>query len=126
MPIRILLTGSNRLLLEGLAGLLRQSEDFEVTGLACDGEDVVAHALEESPDVVLLDLAGMDVKQTVRRLTTTEPTPKVVVVVDEESQLSTLDEQAVESIAAFVRKPPSVADLGETIEFVVPLLVDPA
>lgn len=54
---RVMLIEDNRLLREGIAGMLNSLEDLEVIALAEDGDAIEAlDASGKSPDVVLLDL----------------------------------------------------------------------
>ena len=55
---RVLLIEDNRLLREGIADMLDAQDDFEVVAVAEDGDAIdQLVALEQSPDIVLLDLA---------------------------------------------------------------------
>ena len=53
---RILLVDDHGLVRAGLRRLLESRADFEVVGEAADGEEAVARAVEQSPDLVLMDL----------------------------------------------------------------------
>jgi DNA-binding NarL/FixJ family response regulator len=54
--IKILITDDHPVVLEGLAGMLAGQPDFEVIGLAADGEAAVTLYSSLQPDVVLMDL----------------------------------------------------------------------
>jgi DNA-binding NarL/FixJ family response regulator len=55
--IRILLIEDNRLLREGIAGMLNEQGDFEVVARAEDGDAIrQLKSLGKPPDIVLLDL----------------------------------------------------------------------
>jgi DNA-binding NarL/FixJ family response regulator len=54
--IRILITDDHPVVREGLAGMLAGQSDFEVVGLAEDGQAAVAMYQSLAPDVVLMDL----------------------------------------------------------------------
>jgi DNA-binding NarL/FixJ family response regulator len=54
--IKILITDDHPVVLEGLAGMLAGQPDFEVIGLAADGEVAVTLYSSLQPDVVLMDL----------------------------------------------------------------------
>ena len=56
-PIRVLLCDDHSVVREGLARLLESTDGIEVAGMAADGAEGVAAAVELSPDVVLMDLA---------------------------------------------------------------------
>ena len=54
--IRILITDDHPVVREGLAGMLTGQPDFEVVGMAEDGQSAVAQFAKLQPDVVLMDL----------------------------------------------------------------------
>ncbi|HTX71768.1 MAG TPA: response regulator transcription factor [Rectinemataceae bacterium] len=55
--IRVLIADDQRLFLESLSTCLRNyADDIEVVGMAANGEEAVQLALEERPDVVLMDV----------------------------------------------------------------------
>lgn len=54
--IKILITDDHPVVREGLAGMLAGQPDFEVIGLAADGEAAVKLYISLQPDVVLMDL----------------------------------------------------------------------
>lgn len=54
--IKILITDDHPVVREGLAGMLAGQPDFEVIGLAADGEAAVKLYTSLQPDVVLMDL----------------------------------------------------------------------
>lgn len=54
--IKILITDDHPVVREGLAGMLAGQPDFEVIGLAADGEAAVNLYTSLQPDVVLMDL----------------------------------------------------------------------
>ncbi|MBP6469395.1 MAG: response regulator transcription factor [Chloroflexi bacterium] len=54
--ISILIVDDHELVREGLAALLETKSDFQVIGVAADGDEAVAKAKELHPDVILLDL----------------------------------------------------------------------
>ncbi len=55
-PVRVLLVDDQELIRAGLRGILRPRAGFEVVAELPDGTDVVATALRERPDVVVMDV----------------------------------------------------------------------
>lgn len=80
--IRILCVDDHPIVLDGLNGVLSLQEDFEVIGLATDGEQALALFQKQYPDVVLIDLrlrneTGLSVMQRMRDL---RPEVRIVVL----------------------------------------------
>jgi DNA-binding NarL/FixJ family response regulator len=80
--IRIMLAEDHNLVRAGLEQLLNRADDFEVVGVAADGEEAVRLAAECRPDVVLMDLVmpGVDGIEATRRIRATDDPPIVVVL----------------------------------------------
>lgn len=68
--IRVLVCDDHRLVREGVQALLKQAEDIEMIGEACDGEQALKMAQELHPDVLLIDLSmpGQDGMQTLKQI----------------------------------------------------------
>ncbi|WFR84437.1 response regulator transcription factor [Arthrobacter sp. Y-9] len=80
--ITVLLVDDHLVVRSGLRALLSTQPDIEVVAEASSGEDGVATALEQAPDVVLMDLAmgaGIDGIEAIRRLRTERPAQAVLV-----------------------------------------------
>jgi len=56
-PIRILLADDHTVVRDGLRALLEKQPDMTVVGEAADGRDVLRVAEEQSPDVIVMDIA---------------------------------------------------------------------
>lgn len=86
-PIRIVLADDHAVVREGLRLLLETEPGFEVVGEAATGDEAVATACRQRPDVVLMDvrMPAMDGVTATRRLS--EEAPEIAVVV-----LTTYDE----------------------------------
>ncbi len=87
--IRILLVDDQNMFRAGMRLLLSSQADFEIVGEAVDGEDAIAKVNALQPQVVLMDLRMpvLDGAAATRRLKTTHPTVRVLV-------LTTFDEDA--------------------------------
>jgi len=68
--IRVLIADDHPVVRDGLSGIFGGAEDFEVVGLASDGEEAVELARRLKPDVVLMDLRmpNMDGVSAIRQL----------------------------------------------------------
>ena len=81
-PIRILLVDDQREQRARMRDLLDTDERFEVTSEASDGNEALRQAVEDRPDVVVVDLMlpGMNGLRVVSALRREVPDAKVVVV----------------------------------------------
>ena len=98
--IRVLIVDDHVAVREGLVGLLDNGGDIRVVGAAGDGAEAVAAVDENSPDVVLMDLAmpEMDGVESTRQIALHHPETKVVVLTsfsERERILEALDAGAV-------------------------------
>jgi DNA-binding NarL/FixJ family response regulator len=80
--IRILITDDHPVVREGLAGMLAGQPDFEVIGLAADGESAVNLYTSLQPDVVLMDLQlpRLDGVGAIQAVRAANPNAKVLVL----------------------------------------------
>jgi DNA-binding NarL/FixJ family response regulator len=80
--IRVLLVDDEPMFIEAVQALLEADGRLNVVGVAGNGPDAVALALQEHPDVALVDLAlpGFDGFETTRQLLAQTPAMKVVVL----------------------------------------------
>ena len=56
MTIKVLIADSLQLFREGLANLMKETEDLEVIAEAGNGRETVDKALESRPDIALIDV----------------------------------------------------------------------
>lgn len=73
--IRILITDDHPVVLEGLSGMLAGQSDFEVIGLAADGDTAVTLHDSLAPDVTLMDLRmpGLDGVGAIKAIKAQQP-----------------------------------------------------
>lgn len=86
--IRILLADDHKLIREGVASMILQTEDMEVVASVGSGEDSINACRELSPDVVLMDIMmpGMTGIEATRWIKTTDAQIKVILVSQEVSK----------------------------------------
>ena len=83
MPlIRILLADDHTVVRDGLRALLEKQSDMTVVGEAADGRDSVRLAEDQSPDVVVMDIAmpNMNGIEATRRIVAANPRIAVVIL----------------------------------------------
>jgi DNA-binding NarL/FixJ family response regulator len=80
--VRVLICDDQTVVREGLAAILSTDDDIEVVGLARNGEEALALAAEDHPDVVLMDLNMPVVNgvQATQRLRLKHPAVRVLVL----------------------------------------------
>jgi DNA-binding NarL/FixJ family response regulator len=80
--IRVVVADDHPVFRRGLVGVLGEADDVDVVAEAADGEQAVAVAVTERPDVVLMDLnmAGTGGVEATRRIATAAPEVAVLVL----------------------------------------------
>ncbi len=80
--VRVLICDDQTVVREGLAAILSTDDEIEVVGLACNGEEALALAEENRPDVALMDLnmPVMNGVQATQRLRHRHPALRVLVL----------------------------------------------
>ena len=90
--IRILITDDHPVVLEGLSGMLAGQSDFEVIGLAADGDTAVQLHGALAPDVTLMDLRmpGLDGVGAIKAIKAHRPSSRIIVLTTYDSDADIL------------------------------------
>ena len=80
--IKVLIVDDQKILAEGIRSVLETSNELEVVGIACDGQDGLNKVGELSPDVVLLDIRmpNMNGVMATRQIKKSYPDVKIVIL----------------------------------------------
>jgi DNA-binding NarL/FixJ family response regulator len=94
-PLRVLVADDQRVVREGLTLMLGLLDGIEAVGAAADGEEALALAASERPDVVLMDLRmpRLDGIEATRRLAASDPGVGVIALTtyaDDETVMAAL------------------------------------
>jgi DNA-binding NarL/FixJ family response regulator len=117
--IRVLIADDQGMVRSGFSILLNAQPDIRVIGEAVNGEEAVARAAEERPDVILMDvrMPVMDGLRATRLITAREDSPKVLVLTTFD-----LDDYVYEALRAgasgFLLKDASAAELSDAVRVV--------
>ena len=81
-PIRLVIADDHTFYREGVRTMLRMLPDIAVIGEAATGDEVVARAFEQQPDVILMDIKmpGLNGIEATRHILRTSPQIKILVV----------------------------------------------
>ncbi|MFZ0667775.1 MAG: response regulator transcription factor [Acidimicrobiales bacterium] len=98
--MKVLIVDDQRVVRDGLATIVGAFPDTEVVGVAADGEEAVRVALEDPPDVVLMDLhmPRMDGVGATKAIKASLPATQIVVLTtyaDDDSVIGALSAGAV-------------------------------
>lgn len=90
--IRILITDDHPVVREGLSGMLAGQSDFEVIGLAADGDTAVQMHAALAPDVTLMDLRmpGLDGVGAIEAIKAQQPQSRIIVLTTYDSDADIL------------------------------------
>ncbi len=80
--VRVFLVDDHTLFRSGVAGILRQQEDFEVVGEAGDGQEALEKVRDVMPDIILMDvyMPEMGGLEATRRIKEVLPYVKIVML----------------------------------------------
>jgi DNA-binding NarL/FixJ family response regulator len=119
MQTRIVLADDHRLVREGLRRLLEENERYRVVGEASTGDEAVALATAEHPDVVVMDLTmpGISGIEATRRICGDRSGAKVLVL-SMHGNRSYVEEVFKAGASGYVLKDAAASDLIEAIEAV--------
>ncbi len=80
--IKVLLCDDHTLFREGIKAILKDEPSIEIVGEAADGRQAVAKALQQQPDVVLMDIAMPDLSgfDATRRIIQANAKAKVIIL----------------------------------------------
>jgi two-component system, NarL family, invasion response regulator UvrY len=80
--IRILLVDDHELVRTGIAALLNTAEDMMVVGVAQSGEEAISQAVQQSADVILMDvnMPGIGGMEACRRILRRDPNLKIIAI----------------------------------------------
>lgn len=87
-PIKVILADQNEIFREGLAKLLKERKEIEVTCLCSNGKQVIERVRENEPDVVMIDsdITESNSVDTTSEIGKISPEVKVAVLTDSENQ----------------------------------------
>jgi DNA-binding NarL/FixJ family response regulator len=139
--MKILITNGRPLLIAGAREVLAHDADFEVVGVATNGDELMTLIASRGPDVILLDLGtpGLEGLASVDRIRSAYPSVAVVVLSDatdpveiqtavrhgasgvvfttiDPRDLGTAIRNAVQQTAFHAMAPPPLADGEQTLE----------
>lgn len=120
MPVRVLLADDHPVVRLGIREALESQPDIEVVGEVADGLQVLPQVEALKPDVIVLDLImpGLNGLEVTRRLTSTAPQTRVVVLSMHANEAYVI-EALRNGAAAYVLKGSEGADLVQAVHDVM-------
>jgi DNA-binding NarL/FixJ family response regulator len=110
--VRILIADDHRLFAESLMALLSEDDRVEVVGIANDGVEAVALAMDLKPDVILMDLRMpvMDGLEATRRIRDLGLDAQILILTGTDAAVGS-DEAAEAGASGYLRKERGVEEL---------------
>jgi DNA-binding NarL/FixJ family response regulator len=116
--LRLYVAEESRVLREGLAAIIERAGDFKIVSSASERESLFETLRQTSPDVLLLDIAGLtDGVQLAQAVRLRFPTLKIVVMNAGPSQPDIV-ELVKAGVSAFVLKSATLQELANTLRTV--------
>ena len=111
-PIRILISGDYTLLREALRDSLKVESSFRLTGEAGSGDEVIALAARNQPDLVLIDVTVPRSKpaRTIRRVLQVSPRSNIIIL-SSHDDLPLVQEMLAAGASGYLHKSVSVREL---------------
>lgn len=105
---------------EALAGMLRESGELEVVGIAVTGPQAISKARERQPAAVILDfhIPGTTGEELIGRITEASPASKIVVLTSDSSEAA-VAKAVTAGAAAYLLKDRAVDDIMRTLRTVL-------
>ena len=117
--IRLVVVDDHDIMRQGLVRLLQHEADLDVVGLAKNGSQAIALALQERPDVILMDIVMDDMGglEATREILAELPDSKVIMLTMYEEK-AFLQEARAAGAAGYFLKGSDSAELANTIRVV--------
>ena len=106
--LRVMVVDDESLARDRLCRMLESETDYQVVAEATNGEQAVARAKQEVPDIILMDIRmpGVDGLQAAQQLTGMDTPPAIIFCTAyDEYAINAFDVQAVGYVLKPVRKP---------------------
>ena len=117
--IRVVIADDHRAFAEALAATMRMEQDLSIVAIVHDGESAIEVAIDQEPDVILMDLQmpGVDGIAATRRIKQAHPETRVVILSateEEHERARALDAGA----EGYLSKERSVSDVTSSVRAV--------